>query len=424
MKFAITTLGCKVNQYESDAMSNALLANGYELVDFKSKADLYVINTCTVTEMAAKKSRQMARKAKRINELAVVVVTGCLAQNTPNEVKLLTNADIVLGNQEKGKIVEYINKHVSCVKDIMSIKTYNEFEDAITDSRTRAYVKIQDGCANFCTYCIIPFVRGPVRSRKLTDIVNEVVDLTNRGIKEIVLTGIHLDSYGSDLHEVTLLDVLQKLQKIKGLHRIRLSSLEPTVITPDFINQVKKMDKFCHHFHLSLQAGHDKTLKRMNRKYSISDFNRAALLIYEQLPDCSITTDIIVGFPGETEDDFLKSMTFVKKMKFLKVHVFPFSKRKGTKAYDMIDQIPKQVKSDRAKRLSNVAKKMTYDFLDNYIGKKVNVLTEEIEGKYMKGHTRNYITVLIDNVDINENVEIQVLIKENHGTHLKGVVNG
>ncbi len=424
MKFAITTLGCKVNQYESDAMSNQLLAHGYELVKFSSDADLYIINTCTVTEMAAKKSRQMARKAKRTNERAIVVVTGCLAQNTPNEVKQLTKADIVIGNQEKSKLVEYIKEHISHVENIMSITTFDEMGDTFASTRTRAYVKIQDGCVNFCTYCIIPYVRGPVRSRQMSSIVNEVVNLTNRGIKEVVLTGIHLDSYGSDLQSDTLLDVLHELDKIKLLRRIRLSSLEPTVITRDFIKQVKKMDKFCHHFHLSLQAGCDKTLKRMNRKYNISDFNRAASLIYEQLPDCSITTDIIVGFPGETEDDFLKSMTFIKGIKFLKVHVFPFSKRKGTKAYDMVDQITKQVKSDRAKRLSHLSEKMTYDFLDTYVGKKVSVLTEEFEGKYMKGHTMNYITVLIDNKEVKENIEITVIIKENCGTYLKGVIDG
>lgn len=423
MKFAITTLGCKVNQYESDAMSNSLLGQGYELVKFSSVADLYIINTCTVTEMAAKKSKQMARKAKRTNEQAIVVVTGCLAQNSPDEVKELTNADIVIGNHEKGKLIEYVNNHTSHVEDIMSIKTFDEIGNSIVTTRTRAYVKIQDGCVNFCSYCIIPYVRGPVRSRQLSAIVNEVKKLTEQGIKEVVLTGIHIDSYGSDLKDVNLLDVLKELQKIKLLKRMRLSSLEPTVITGDFINKVKKMDKFCHHFHLSLQAGCDKTLIRMNRKYNISDFNRAASLIYEQLPDCSITTDIIIGFPGETDSDFHESLTFIKKMKFLKVHVFPFSKRKGTKAYDMIDQIEKNVKSDRAQQLSHEASKLTYEFLDTYVGKKVVVLTEELENEYMKGHTMNYMTVLIKNKNIMENVEITVTIQENCGTYLKGIID-
>ncbi len=423
MKFAITTLGCKVNQYESDAMSNSLLGQGYELVKFSSIADLYIINTCTVTEMAAKKSKQMARKAKRTNEQAIVVVTGCLAQNTPDEVKELTNADIVIGNHEKSKLIEYVNNHTSHVEDIMSIKTFDEIGNSIVKTRTRAYVKIQDGCVNFCSYCIIPYVRGPVRSRKLPAIINEVEKLTEQGIKEVVLTGIHIDSYGSDLENVNLLDVLKELQKIQLLKRIRLSSLEPTVITRDFINQVKKMDKFCHHFHLSLQAGCNKTLIRMNRKYNTSDFNRAASLIYKQLPDCSITTDIIVGFPGETDDDFHESLTFVKKMKFLKVHIFPFSKRKGTKAYDMIDQIEKNIKSDRAQQLSNEASKLTYEFLDTYVGKKVIVLTEELEDEYMKGHTMNYMTVLIKDENIIKNVEITVTIQENCGTYLKGIID-
>ncbi|MBN2853784.1 MAG: tRNA (N(6)-L-threonylcarbamoyladenosine(37)-C(2))-methylthiotransferase MtaB [Clostridia bacterium] len=421
-KFAVATLGCKVNQYESNSMKQMLQEKGYEQVSFLDVADIYIINTCTVTEMAAKKSKQMTRKAKSLNSDSFVIVTGCLAQNSPDEIKKQTGADLVLGNMEKSEIISYISSQEDSVRDIMKMRFYDNMHITKSDERTRAYVKIQDGCVNFCSYCIIPYVRGPVRSRELEDIINEVISLSENDVREVVLTGIHLDSYGADLKESTLTDVIRELNKIEKIDRIRLSSLEPTVITPSFISEVNKYGKLCHQFHLSLQSGCDRTLKEMNRKYTADDFRKAADLIYSNWTDSAITTDIIVGFPGETEQDFLKSLEFVSSIGFLKVHVFKFSRRKGTKAYDMKDQVSAAVKDDRSRKMIELSAMMTHSFMNRFIGQKAEVLTEEHDGKYSKGHTRNYIPVVIENENLQLNEIYEVILTKNKKGYMTGEV--
>jgi len=398
-KFAISTLGCKVNQYESSAIKEELIAKGYKYVSFDELADIYIINTCTVTNMAAKKSKQIIRRARILNENAYVVVTGCLAQNTPLEIQEQTGADLVLGNSEKSNIVKFIEDRHNHVNDIMSINIYDNMHISTSDTRTRAYVKIQDGCVNFCTYCIIPFVRGPIRSRNLTE-----------------------DSYGKDLENIQLIDVIKQVNKINGLKRIRLGSLEPTIITMQFIDEIKKLDKFCYHFHLSLQSGCDKTLKAMNRKYTTKQFKDATILIYDQLKNSSITTDIIVGFPNESDDDFIDSYNFIKNIGFLKVHVFKYSRRKGTKAYNMANQINGNIKAVRSKQMMQLANEMTNNFLNKYINQQVEVLTEEDDGKYIKSHTKSFVSVLIEKNDIKLNEIYNVVITENKGEYLKGII--
>lgn len=417
-KFTITTLGCKVNQYESSSIKQALIEKGYEYVSFLEFADIYIINTCTVTAVAAKKSKQISRRVRKINKDAYVVVTGCLAQN--EDIKKQTGADLVLGNSEKKDIVNYIINNVDSVKDIMKVKVYDNMHIQKPDDRTRAYIKIQDGCINFCSYCIIPYVRGPIRSRQIDDIENEIKQLVKNSVKEVVLTGIHLDSYGKDLNNISLIDVIKKINKIDGLKRIRLGSLEPTVITKQFIDEIIKLDKVCHQFHLSLQSGCNKTLKAMKRKYTIEQFKKAAILIYDSFKDGAITTDIIVGFPNESEEDFIKSYKFVKEVGFLKVHVFKFSKRKGTKAYDMINQISKTIKDERSKKMIKMTNNLSKEYLDKYVNKQLEVLTENIDGEYIKGHSTNYISVLIKNNKLQLNKIYNINILENKGDYLIG----
>jgi len=421
--FAITTLGCKVNQYESNSIKQSLIEKGYKNVSFLDYADIYIINTCTVTEMAAKKSKQITRRVRKINKDAYVVVTGCLAQNNALEIKEQTSANLVVGNSEKKDIANYIISNTDSVKDIMSVKTYDNMHISKSDERTRAYIKIQDGCVNFCTYCIIPYVRGPIRSRKIDDIEKEVKELVKNKVKEIVLTGIHLDSYGKDLKNISLIDVIKRINDIDGVKRIRLGSLEPTIINNQFIEQIKKLDKVCYQFHLSLQAGCDITLKNMNRKYTTKQFKSAALLIYNQLKEAAITTDIIVGFPGESEDHFNKSYDFVKGIGFLKVHVFKFSKRKGTKAYDMQNQIDGSVKNERSKKLIEMTSNLTEKYLEKYVGKILEVLTENIEEKHVKGHSKNYINISIKNTKLKLNEIYKVKIVKNNKTYLIGEVS-
>jgi len=404
-KFAIATLGCKVNQYESSAIKEELIIKGYTYVSFEQLADIYIINTCTVTNMAAKKSKQIIRRARMLNKNAYIVVTGCLAQNTPLEIQEQTGADLVLGNSEKSNIVRFIEDRTNHITDIMSINTYDNMHISKADTRTRAYVKIQDGCVNFCTYCIIPYVRGPIRSRNITEIIEEIKRLVENGVKEVVLTGIHLDSYGKDLENIQLIDVIKQVNKINGLKRIRLGSLEPT------------------HFHLSLQSGCDKTLKAMNRKYTTKQFKDATILIYEQLKNSSITTDIIVGFPNESDEDFITSYNFIKSIGFLKVHVFKYSRRKGTKAYNMANQISGSIKNIRSQKMIQLANEMTKGFLNQYVNQKIEVLTEESEGKYIKGHTKNFINVFLNNTDVKLNEIYNVVITENKREYLEGIIS-
>ena len=359
IKVAFCSLGCKVNQYETNAMMQECINNGYEIREFNEFADVYIVNTCTVTNMADRKSRQMLRKMKEINKNAIVVACGCYAQIAREELKKIEEIDIIIGNNEKkdlvkiitDKMVEKTDKIKEEISDVLHQEKYVEFGTTTYTEKTRAVVKIQDGCDRFCSYCIIPYARGKVRSRKLENIINEVQKIANNGIKEIVITGIHIASYGKDFnYEIKLIDVLEALNKIEGIERIRLGSLEPTLITEDFIERLIKLNKVCNHFHLSLQSGCDDTLKRMNRKYNTKEFKKSVELIRKNYKDAIITTDIIVGFPGETEQEFLQTYKFLQDIKFYKMHVFKYSQRKGTKAAQMPNQVDSKIKEERSKK--------------------------------------------------------------------------
>ncbi len=389
-KAAFYTLGCKVNMYESEAMAGLFEQHGYEIVDQHEKADIYIINTCTVTAVGDKKSRQMIRRAKRLNPQAVIAVTGCYAQVAPDEVSAIEGVDIVIGNEHKDKIVEIaestLNKQVSLVGEISN--HYEDFGTGVYHSHTRATLKIQDGCDSFCTYCIIPYARGRVRSRSAESIINEVKSLAKQGFIEIVLVGIHLASYGKDLEQGDLISVIEEINKIDGIKRIRLGSLEPKCLTDDFVNRIKKLEKMCPHFHVSLQSGCDATLKRMNRKYLMKEYFEG-LERLRTIPDVSITTDVMVGFPGETEEEFAESLANVEKCGFSSAHIFPYSVRKGTPAAKMPCQVPENIKAERAAKMANLTEAMKKKFEEKYIGKTVEVLFEQ-DGK---GFTSNYIHV-------------------------------
>ena len=331
-KVAFYTLGCKVNQYETDAMRAIFEKDGFIVVDFDDVADIYVINTCTVTAMGDKKSRQIIHGAKKNNENALVVVTGCMAQASKKENTEISGADVVIGNEDRKNIINIIksyegNKLVN-VREIKNEREFWEVEETISEERTRAYIKIQDGCDRYCSYCIIPYVRGPVRSRNPVEIIKEANRMVDEGFSEIVLIGIHLASYGKDLKTITLIDILEELNKIEGLKRIRLGSLEPLFITENTIERLKKLDKVCHHFHLSLQSGCDETLKRMNRRYTTDEYEKRVNMIRDAFPDAAITTDVISGFPGETEEEFKDTYEYLKRIKLSKMHIFPYSIRK------------------------------------------------------------------------------------------------
>ena len=332
-KVAFVSLGCKVNQYETNAMSQEFIQAGYEVVEFTDVADVYIVNTCTVTNIADRKSRQMLRRVKEINPEAVLVATGCYAQVGKEELEKIEDIDMIIGNNEKKDIVEiiqdYQNEKNAIITDVMHQKEYVEFGTTTYTEKTRAVVKIQDGCDRFCSYCIIPYARGRVRSRKPENVVTEVEQIVDKGIKEIVITGIHIASYGKDFrNEIGLIDLLEELNKIKGLKRIRLGSIEPTIITEEFVSRLAKLEKICDHFHLSLQSGCNETLKRMNRRYTCEEFENGTKLLRKAFPNAALTTDVIVGFPGETDEEFNTTFEFLKKIAFYKMHIFKYSQRK------------------------------------------------------------------------------------------------
>lgn len=406
VKVAFCSLGCKVNQYETNAMMQECINNGYEIREFNEFADVYIVNTCTVTNMADRKSRQMLRKMKEINKNAIVVACGCYAQIAREELKKIEEIDIIIGNNEKkdlvkiitDKMVEKSDKIKEEISDVLHQDKYVEFGTTTYTEKTRAVVKIQDGCDRFCSYCIIPYARGQVRSRKLENIINEVQKIANNGIKEIVITGIHIASYGKDFnYEIKLIDVLEALNKIEGIERIRLGSLEPTLITEDFIERLIKLNKVCNHFHLSLQSGCDDTLKRMNRKYNTKEFKKSVELIRKNYKDAIITTDIIVGFPGETEQEFLQTYKFLQDIKFYKMHVFKYSQRKGTKAAQMPNQVDSKIKEERSKKLIQLSNQNSIEYNVTKINENIDVLVEELEDNFYKGHSKNYILVKIPN---------------------------
>ena len=402
-KVALHNLGCKVNAYETEAMQEILEQNGYEIVPFEEKADAYIVNTCSVTNMADKKSRQMLHRAKKMNPEAVVIAAGCYVQSAGEELLKDTSVDILIGNNEKvnlPSILENWEKEHNPlhVHDLTREHTYEELTLSHTAGHTRAFMKIQDGCNQFCTYCIIPYTRGRVRSRRLSDIVAEAGRLAENGYQEVVLTGIHLDSYGTDLEEhENLLTVIQEIAKIDGIKRIRLGSLEPRIMTEEFVAGLAAEEKLCPHFHLSLQSGCDATLKRMNRRYSAEEFRQCCERLRRHFDDPALTTDVIVGFPGETEEEFTATVEFLKDICFYETHVFKYSRRKGTKADRMPDQIPEQIKNQRSDVLLALTEKNSGEYRKKLLGRTVKVLMEEestIGGTtYLAGHTREYLWI-------------------------------
>lgn len=430
MKVAFYTLGCKVNQYETNGMIQAFLEKGYKIVDFTEKSDIYIINTCTVTSISDKKSRQMIRRTKQLNPEAIVVVVGCYAQVAKDKLEEIKDIDLILGISEKTEIIKYVEEEIkernpkTYISDVMHQKQFVDFGSVNYTDKNRVAIKVQDGCNQFCTYCIIPYARGRIRSRKIENVKKEVEDLAQKGIKEIVITGIHVASYGKDLEEnIGLIDLLEEINKIDGIERIRLSSLEPTLITEEFVKRLSKLAKICDHFHLSLQSGCNETLKRMNRHYTTEDFKKATELLRKTYPNVALTTDIIVGFPGETEEEFNITYDFLKEINFYKMHVFKYSPRHGTKAEKMPNQIDGNIKEERSKKLIELSDKNEINQNKRYINKNLDVLIEEFEEGYYKGHTTNYIMVKIqENTNNLQNKIVTVKIIDNEGIDLIGKI--
>lgn len=416
-KAALHNLGCKVNAYETEAMQHLLEEAGYEIVPFTQKADVYVINTCSVTNMADRKSRQMLHKAKKNNPNSIVVAAGCYVQTSEKEVLNDLSVDIVIGNDRKHDLVRLLEEYSldsvnDTVDDINDGK--HDFEELFIDQtkeHTRAFIKVQDGCNQFCSYCIIPYARGRVRSRRFENVIAEVERLAANGFKEVVLTGIHLSSYGVDFEEDTgLLELIQAVNAVKGIERIRLGSLEPKIVTEHFASELSKLDKICPHFHLSLQSGCDATLKRMNRKYTTKEYERGCELLRKYFVHPAITTDVIVGFPGETEEEFEQTKAYLEHIHFYEMHIFKYSKRKGTRAAVMPDQIDEQVKAARSEKLIALGHDMSKEFRKFYIGKNEEVLFEEKavigDKEYFVGYTKEYVKVA---KKTDENLENQIV---------------
>lgn len=416
-KAALHNLGCKVNAYETEAMQHLLEEAGYEIVPFTQKADVYVINTCSVTNMADRKSRQMLHKAKKNNPDSIVVAAGCYVQTSEKEVLNDLSVDIVIGNDRKHDLVRLLEEYSldsvnDTVDDINDGK--HDFEELFIDQtkeHTRAFIKVQDGCNQFCSYCIIPYARGRVRSRRFENVIAEVERLAANGFKEVVLTGIHLSSYGVDFEEATgLLELIQAVNAVKGIERIRLGSLEPKIVTEHFASELSKLDKICPHFHLSLQSGCDATLKRMNRKYTTKEYERGCELLRKYFVHPAITTDVIVGFPGETEEEFEQTKAYLEHIHFYEMHIFKYSKRKGTRAAVMPDQIDEQIKAARSEKLIALGHDMSKEFRKSYIGKNEEVLFEEKavigDKEYFVGYTKEYVKVA---KKTDENLENQIV---------------
>ena len=416
-KAALHNLGCKVNAYETEAMQHLLEEAGYEIVPFTQKADVYVINTCSVTNMADRKSRQMLHKAKKNNPDSIVVAAGCYVQTSEKEVLNDLSVDIVIGNDRKHDLVRLLEEYSldsvnDTVDDINDGK--HDFEELFIDQtkeHTRAFIKVQDGCNQFCSYCIIPYARGRVRSRRFENVIAEVERLAANGFKEVVLTGIHLSSYGVDFEEATgLLELIQAVNAVKGIERIRLGSLEPKIVTEHFASELSKLDKICPHFHLSLQSGCDETLKRMNRKYTTKEYERGCELLRKYFVHPAITTDVIVGFPGETEEEFEQTEAYLEHIHFYEMHIFKYSKRKGTRAAVMPDQIDEQIKAVRSEKLIALGHDMSKEFRKFYIGKNEEVLFEEKavigDKEYFVGYTKEYVKVA---KKTDENLENQIV---------------
>lgn len=424
-KVAFITLGCKVNQYETNSMIQKFIEKGYEIVEHHEKADIYVVNTCTVTNMSDRKSRQMLRRVKEINPQAIVVACGCYVQVARKEVENIEEIDLVLGNNEKNNIVTYVeqylqeNKAKVEIEDVMNQKEFVEMGDVTYTEKTRAVIKVQDGCDRFCSYCIIPYARGRVRSRKPEKAISEIQKIAKEGIKEVVITGIHIASYGKDFkEEYRLIDLLEEINKIEGIQRIRLGSIEPLLINEEFMKRLVKLEKICHHFHLSLQSGCNETLKRMNRRYTIEQFKEIVEILRKYYSDVILTTDIIVGFPKETEEEFQQTYQFLEEIKFYKMHVFKYSPRKGTKAAEMEGQIDGNKKEERSQKLIELSNKNYKEYNESYIGKQVEVLFEEEKDGIYKGHTQNYILAYCKTNDNLENKIKKVTCKQAENDHI------
>lgn len=412
-KVAFITLGCKVNQYETNAMTQQFIQNGYEIIEPNKKADIYVINTCTVTNMSDRKSRQMLRRAKEKNKQAIVVACGCYVQVAKEEVKKIEEIDLIIGNNEKKDIVEITEKYIKErkkseeIQDVMQQKQYVELGETTYTDKTRAVIKVQDGCDRFCSYCIIPYARGRVRSRNPKIVIEEIEKIAKQGIQEVVITGIHVASYGKDFKEnYRLIDLLEQINKTNGIKRIRLGSIEPLLITKEFLERLSKLKKICHQFHLSLQSGCNETLQRMNRKYTTEQFKQIVENIRKTYKDAILTTDIIVGFPQESEEEFEKTYQFLQEIKFYKMHIFKYSPRQGTKAQQMKGQIDSKIKEKRSRDLIELSNKNQEEYNKKYIGKEVEVLFEEEKNGFYQGHTKNYILSLIKS---EQNIQNKIL---------------
>ena len=431
MKVHFFTLGCKTNTYESSAMGQSFIQKGYEITkDKEEKADIYIINTCSVTNIAERKSRQMMRQAKELNPEAIIVACGCYAQVAKDQIAQIDEVDLIIGSKEKNQIVDIIEEYLKnqnkeiLISDIMNESEYQDFESTTMTELNRAVVKIQDGCDRFCSYCIIPYARGHIRSRNPIKIIEEIENIAKQGIKEVVLTGIHLASYGKDFTDETareyrkqynyneeykkytpnddlasggfrLIEILEQINKVKGIERIRLGSIEPKLITEEFVTRLSKLEKICHHFHLSLQSGCDETLKRMNRRYTTEDFRTICKILRTAYRDVIFTTDIIVGFPGETNEEFNQTYEFLKEIKMYKMHIFKYSPKRGTAATKFKNQIDSKIKDERSKILLELSDKNEIEYNETYINKTVTVLFEETENGYFKGHTGNYLAVKV-----------------------------
>ncbi|WP_454053564.1 tRNA (N(6)-L-threonylcarbamoyladenosine(37)-C(2))-methylthiotransferase MtaB [Clostridium sp. Marseille-Q7071] len=432
MKVAFSTLGCRVNVYESEAMAEKFIKDGYEITNFEEFSDVYVINTCTVTNMGDKKSRQMISRARRKNPEAIIAVVGCYSQIASDEISKIEGVDVVLGTRNKGDIVYYVNrareekKQFVEVSDVLRNKNFEELDIEEYQDKTRAFLKIQDGCNKFCSYCLIPFARGAVCSKDPKKLLKEVRELSQNGFKEIILSGVHTASYGVDLEgDWSLVKVLEEINKVEGIERIRIGSIDPTFFSEGVIEKIITLEKMCPHFHLSLQSGCDATLKRMNRHYTIEDYKTVVENLRKYISDVSITTDIIAGFPGESEKDFNETYKFLSEMKLSKMHIFKYSPRKGTKAAEMMLQVDGNIKEQRSESLITLAEKLENEFMNKFIGRTMKVLYEE-ESKELTNHyvgyTPNYIKVITKSDENLQGKIVETRLKEVNKGYILGEI--
>ena len=427
-KVAFYTLGCKVNQYETEAMGELFINSGYEITDYDGYADIYVINTCTVTGMSDRKSRQIIRRAKKQNPDAFVIVAGCYSQVSPDEVLKIDGVNLVLGTKDRNNIVRLYEENIkkqkqSKVEDIMKCHTFESLSLSTFGDRTRAYIKIQEGCNQFCSYCKIPYARGPIRSRDFDEVLSETKRLAGKGFTEITYVGIHIASYGLDTKSKGLAELLVEANKIDGIKRLRLSSIEPMTLNEEFAQKIKGLDKLCPHFHLSLQSGCTETLKRMNRKYSTDEYYKIVDGLRKHFPEVAITTDIMVGFPGETDEEFEKTCAFVEKVSFADAHIFQYSPRPGTPAAKFDNQVSPDVKETRSKKIMEICQKSKRDFMEQFLGETKEVLFEQpVKGGYFEGKTANYQNVLIKTSEDLAGQYKNVLLKEIKGDNFIGEI--